>query len=498
MNKDYKALANLSTHARVLQGVMSLLDWDQETYMPPGSSEIRGEQLKVMAGIIHKEKTSRKWANALGRLVDVKSGKIKGKGLTSEQTAAVREWRSDFHQDTALPQKFVEEFSKTTSQAIIAWRAAKQNNRFKEFLPHLERIVSLNQKKAEFFGYTDHPYDALLNQYEPGVKTKEINALFTALRKELIPLIKKAAKRKVDDSFLFGNWSEDKQIAFGNCLLEGIGYSRETGRLDLSAHPFSSACHPTDSRITTRIDPKNFASNIFAVLHEAGHGFYEMGLPVEHYGTPLGDARSLGVHESQSRWWETRIGMSRPFWQHFLPLLKKTFKGKLEKVSLDHFMKAINKVESSLIRIEADELTYPLHIILRFELEKGLIEGKIKVKELPEMWKEMMQEYLGVTPKTDAEGCLQDIHWSMGAFGYFPTYTLGNLYAGHLFDRFEDDYPNWEREVAAGHFDFIKEWLSEKIYIHGKRYPTQELLKLATGKPFSAAGYLRYLKAKYG
>ena len=495
--KDYQKLCELSKHARILQGIASLLDWDQETYMPPDSVGIRSEQIETMAGIIHREKTSRKFATALAKLIDIPTGKCKAQNLSPQQMAALREWRRDYLLDTALPSQFVEEFAKVTSQAIIAWRSAKKDNAFQQFAPYLDRIVQLCRKKADLLGYQDHPYDALLDQYEPHIKTKEVGALFFQLRTQLTPLIKKMAQQPVEDQFLYGDWDHAKQMAFSHRLLDAMGYDKTKGRVDFSTHPFSSSSHPTDSRITTRIHPKSLMSNIFAILHEGGHALYEMGLPQNQYGTPLGDARSLGVHESQSRWWETRIGLSKPFWQYFFPLLKETFRGPLEHITLDDFYRAINKVHPSFIRIEADEVTYPLHVILRFELEKGLIEGSLNIRDIPEAWNTKMEEYLGLIPSTNTEGCLQDIHWSMGAFGYFPTYTLGNLYAAHLFEAFAKDHPDWEKHVAAGQLDFIKLWLHERIYQHGKRYTTQELLKQATGKEFSADSYLHYLKHKY-
>lgn len=495
--KDYQKLCELSKHVRILQGITSILDWDQETYMPSGSAGIRAEQLETMAGIIHREKTSRKFATALSKLIDIPTGKVKAENLSPQQIAAVKEWRRDYSHDTALPSKFVEEFAKVTSQAINAWRAAKKDNAFQQFAPYLDRIVQLCRKKADLLGYQDHPYDALLDQYEPHVKTQEVDLLFSKLRTELTPLIKKITQQPVEDQFLYGNWDQAKQMAFSQKLLDAIGYDKTKGRVDFSTHPFSSSSHPTDSRITTRIHPESLMSNIFVILHEGGHALYEMGLPQNQYGTPLGDSRSLGVHESQSRWWETRIGLSKPFWQYFFPLLKETFKGQLDHVTLENFYRAINKVEPSFIRVEADEMTYPLHVILRFELEKGLIEGSLSVRDIPEAWNAKMEEYLGLIPSTNSEGCLQDIHWSMGAFGYFPTYTLGNLYAAHLFDAFNKDHPDWEQQVAAGQLGFIKLWLHEKIYQHGKRYTTHELLQQATGKDFSADSYLHYLKRKY-
>jgi len=467
IEKDYQKLCDLSKHARILQGISSILDWDQETYMPSGAAGIRSEQLEAMAGIIHQEKTGRKFANALSKFIDLSNGKFKTKKLTPEQVAAVKEWRRDYLHDTALPAKFVKEFAKVSSQAITAWRSAKKENAFQQFAPYLDRIVQLNRQKADFLGYGDHPYDALLDIYEPNVSTKEVTALFLKLRKELTPLIKKMAEHPIDDRFLYGHWDVTKQIDFSKKILDAMGYDTEKGRVDFSAHPFSSSSHPTDSRITTRIHPESLMSNIGAILHEGGHALYEMGLPQHYYGTPLGDARSLGVHESQSRWWETRIGQSKSFWQYFFPLLKDTFKGQLDHIALQTFYRAINKVEPSFIRIEADEVTYPLHVILRFELEKGLIEGSLNVRDIPEAWNAKMEEYLGIIPKSNAEGCLQDIHWAMGAMGYFPTYTLGNLYAAQLFEAFAKEHPDWEKKVAAGQLEFIKLWLNDKIYLLG-------------------------------
>lgn len=496
--KEFQKLFDHSKHIHILQGVSSLLGWDQETYMPPAAAEIRGEQLKTLAGLVHKERVSKKLSTPLKKLIDLKTGKILVDGLSSSQTAALREWRRDYLQDTALPQKFVEDFAKLTSQSLLAWRTARHDNTFSLFAPYLERIVAMSRKRADLLGYNDHPYDALLDQYEPEMTTKQVQTLFTQLRSTLTPLLKKiVSSKQVNDRFLFGSWETDKQISFSHRLLEAMGYEKDKGRLDISTHPFSSAYHPTDSRITTRIHESSLMSNISAIMHEGGHGLYEMGLPIGTYGTPLAEPRSLGIHESQSRWWETRIGLTKPFWIYFLPLLKETFKGKLDSISLNEFYKAINKVEPSFIRVEADELTYPLHIILRFELEKDLIEGSLQVQDVPDAWNAKMEDYLGITPSSNKDGCLQDIHWSMGGIGYFPTYTLGNLYAAHLFEAFAKQHPDWETKVASGDLLFVKSWLHENIYQHGKRYTVHDLLKKATGKPFSADPYLHYLKKKY-
>lgn len=496
--KDYKRLHEISRHAKVLEGISHVLDWDHETYMPSGGSAIRAEQLKTMAGLIHKERTGKKFSNALGKLIDLKSGKVLAKGLDDRQKAALHEWRRDYKHAVSLPTKFVEEFAQLSSQSVSIWRLAKDENTFQRFAPFLEKIVVMNRRRADLLGYKDHPYDALLDEYEPGSTTKEVETLFSSLRTSLTKLLKKIqGTAQVKDAFLHGDFEHQKQIDFSRQILEAIGYNFQHGRLDFSSHPFSSASHPTDSRITTRINTDTVINNILTVLHEGGHSLYETGLSAEEYGTPLGEARSLGVHESQSRWWETRIGLTKPFWKHFLPLLKSTFKGQLDQVTLDQFYKGINKVEPSFIRVEADEVTYPLHVILRFELEKELIGGTLSVRDLPEAWNAKMKSSLGITPKTNREGCLQDVHWSMGAFGYFPTYTLGNIYAAHLFTAFAKEHPDWENRLAKGELAFIREWLHNKVHQHGRRYSSHDLLKQATGRDLTSDAYLSYLNNKY-
>jgi carboxypeptidase Taq len=496
--KDYNKLHTISRYAKTLAGISSILDWDHETYMPTGAATIRSEQVKILAGIIHKEKTGKKFSNALGKLIDLKSGKILVEGLSQEQKAALREWHRDYKHDAALPAEFVKEFAQLTSKAHLVWREAKNEDKFHLFAPFLDKIVSMCRKKSDYLGFQDHPYDALLDLYEPEAKAKEIEREFSHLKKNITSLLKKiTASKQIDDSFIHGKFDSQKQLIFGKKILAAMGYDMTKGRLDLSTHPFSSASHPTDSRITTRIHPTSLISNISVVLHEGGHALYEMGLPEVHYGSPLGEAISLGIHESQSRWWETRIGQSQPFWNHYLPLLQKEFKGKISDISLDAFYKGINKVEPSFIRVEADEVTYPLHVILRFELEKALIEGSLSVRDIPEAWNAKMQELFGITPSHDAEGCLQDVHWSMGALGYFPTYTLGNMYAAHLFPVFEKAYPHWEDRVSQGELLFIKDWLAENVYKHGRRYTSKDLLKKISGKAFTAEAYIHYLQTKY-
>lgn len=496
MQEKYKELHKLSRHAKVLKGIASLLDWDQETYMPEGGNSFRAEQQKTLAGLIHQEKTSPHFAKALGSLIDLKSGKIKASSLTLAKKRSLELWRRDYIKEVRLPQKFVEEFTTITSKAHLAWRHAKTNSSFKEFAPFLKKIVALCRKRAEYIGYDEHPYDALIDDFEPGMTTKEIITLFDQVKVFSSTLVKKHAKVKTDNQFLYGNFDKDLQMELGTAILKDMGYDFQYGRIDFSAHPFSSSSSPKDSRITTRIPSKNIMTNISTLLHEGGHSLYEMGLPEKEFGTPLGESVSLGIHESQSRFWEIWIGHSKPFWNKYFPILQKTFKGQFDKINSSDFYKGINKITPSLIRVDADEVTYPLHVILRFEIEKELIEGSIQVEDIPSVWNEKMKTLIGVVPKNDQEGCLQDIHWSMGAFGYFPTYALGSLYAAQLFEAFVQEYPDYEQRIKNG-MQFIREFLEKKIYRFGRLYDSKELIKKATGKPFSSDAYKRYLEAKY-
>lgn len=498
MNKNYEQLKAHSKKIETLNSIQALLGWDQETFMPQGAEEFRSEQLMTLAGMIHAEQTSPQFKAELEKLIDLKTGKIFESGLDERQQAALREWLRAYKIEVALPKEFVESFAQLCSQSMMLWKSAKEKNDFSIFAPALTKIIEAVKKKAEYLGYEEHPYDALLDLYEPGAKTSEIKKLFGNLKTKIRELLQKITQQpQPDDSFLFGNFDSTKQLEFGKTLLNAIGFDFHYGRLDQSAHPFSSSPHPTDNRITTRIHPTSLMSNLSAILHEGGHALYEAGLPAEEFGTPLAKAISLGIHESQSRWWETRIGQSLPFWKHFYPELQKTFGGSIQKISLDQFYKAFNKVEPSYIRIEADEVTYPLHVILRFELELELIEGTLKVEDLPKAWNAKMTELLGITPKTNAEGCLQDIHWSMGSFGYFPTYTLGNIYAAQLFEQFEKEFPDWTSQVEQGKLLFIREWLKNNIHRYGMQYRGRDLLRKITGREVTEAPYLHYLEAKY-
>jgi len=496
--KNYNKLFSLSREAETLAGIFRLLEWDQETLMPPGAVKIRSQQRALLAELFHKKKTSKSYHTVLSKLIDIDSGDILATTLTQRQKVALQRWRRDFIKAKALPNRFVKAFAKLTSEAVHCWEQAKSYNDFREFSPMLRRIIDMCRKKADFLGYKHHPYDALIDEFEPDMTTERISNLFNEIRDPITALLRSIVTcKQVDDSCLHGNFSEELQKTFAYSLLKTIGFSMEHGRLDLSVHPFCSSSHPSDCRLTTRIHPHVLHHSILAVIHEAGHSLYEMNLPPEEYGSPLCEAISMGFHESQSRLYETRIGLSQPFWQHFLPKLQDIFKGNLNEISLDTFYRAINKVTPSLIRIEADEVTYPLHVILRFELEKALIEGSAKVNDIPDLWNAKMQQYLGIRPDHDAEGCLQDIHWASGLFGYFPTYTLGNLYAAQLFTSFEAAFPSWKENIARGEFNFVKSWLNDNVHQYGRQYSSEDLLKKITGEHLSSKPYLQYLQTKY-
>lgn len=495
----YDQLFTLSRRIHTLGGISSLLNWDKDTYMPPGAAAARAEQMELIASIIHKEHTAPAYVKALSQLIDLETGTLIAQKLKHEQKAALREWRRDYLKLKALPKAFVEEWAHITSQASHVWAYARKTDSYSHFAPYLDRIIQLAKRKADFLGYEEHPYDSLVDHYEPEMTKAKLDKLFKQLKAPLTALVHRLSScEPIDDSFLFGRFSENKQISFSHKLLEAMGYPKEHGRMDFSAHPFCMAAHATDNRLTTRLHHSSLMSNILTVLHEGGHSLYELGLPQEAWGSPMGQAVSMAIHESQSRWWETRIGLSKSFWKHFLPELQQSFPKQLKEVTLDRFYRAINRVNPDFIRVEADEVTYCLHVMLRYELEVALIEGSLAVRDLPAAWEEKMQNYLGITPPNNRLGCLQDMHWSVGAIGYFPTYALGNLYAAQFFEAFEEEHPKWQKHVSKGELFFVKDWLGQNIHSHGRTYRSEDLAKRLTKKRLSAKPYLDYLENKYG
>jgi carboxypeptidase Taq len=415
-----------------------------------------------------------------------------------DAAANVRETRRQYDRATKLPAALVEEMAKTEVLAQQAWAEARKKNDFPAFAPWLEKWIGLKRQQANCYGYTGHIYNALLEDFEPGETAENLSNVFEGLRGPLVELIGKivSSGRKAPVEILERHYPAEAQAKLAREAAAAVGFDFDAGRLDVSVHPFCSGIGPGDTRMTTRYDEKYFGDAFFGVLHETGHGLYDQGLPAEHFGTPLGEAISLGIHESQSRMWENLVGRSRAFWRFFMPRAREIFGATITGVTEEQWYFAVNDVRPSLIRTESDETTYNLHILLRFELEKSLLTGDLKVPDLPRAWNERMKKYLGIEVPDDARGCLQDIHWSGGAMGYFPTYTLGNLYAAQFFDQAKKDLGDLEAQIACGQFVPLLGWLRGKIHSQGKRHRATELVKRVTGKPLSAGPLLEHLRRK--
>jgi carboxypeptidase Taq len=477
-----------------LENVAHLLEWDMQTHMPPGGSEARGFQLGTVKQIAHEKYTSPE----VGRLLDDLSPLAEQLPPDSDDARLIHVTRRRYSQKTRIPARMVAERTQLTTAAFSAWQQARPENNFAKFLPHLEKIVDWKRRYAELFAPYDHIYDPLLDEYEPGMKTAQVQSIFAALRPQQVELLRAIASRpRVEDSFLRLAYPEQGQWDFGVEVITRFGYDWKHGRQDKSAHPFTTNIDRSDVRITTRFLPNLLSSALFSTTHEAGHAMYEMGVAPELMRTPIGDLVSLALHESQSRMWENLVGRSLPFWECFYPRLQQIFPAQLGKVDLQAFYRGINKVEPSLIRVEADEATYNLHIMLRLELEIAMMDGSVRLKDLPEAWNARMQAYLGVTPPNDTLGVLQDVHWSDGYIGYFPTYALGNLISAQLWERIQSDIPDLSDQIRQGEFSALLGWLRDKIHRHGSKFEAQELVRRVTGSEIDPAAYMRYLKGKY-
>ncbi len=498
-----KALTERLLEIQHLSSAASVLSWDQETYMPAGGGAARADQLATLQTIAHDRFVSPEIEALLTQWIDPATGEPTdrdGDAWNEPARALLREVWRDFSRAKKLPSDFVKRLGRESSIAQQVWTEARAKNDYPRFLPHLRTMVALKREEAGYLGYTHSPYDALLDTYEPGATVSQLQPLFAALRKRLVPLLERvlASPVAVDETVLFRSYDIGKQLDFSRVVLTAMGYDFERGRLDLAAHPFTTSFHPSDVRVTTRVYEKEFPVCLFSCIHEGGHGLYDQGLDPVHYGTPLGEALSLGIHESQSRLWENCVGRSRPFWRCFFPMLQQTFPEALAGVAQADFYAALNRVQRSLIRVEADELTYNLHIMLRFEIELDVIEGRSAVEDLPAIWKDKMKSYLGVVPERDADGVLQDLHWSVGAFGYFPTYTLGNLYASQFYDQAHRDISNLEGEIEAGRLIVLTQWLNQKIHRWGRTFTADQLARRVTGRELSPEPFLTYLENKYG
>jgi len=513
----YEQLIRQARELAILSSCSALLHWDEQTYMPMGGSAHRGEQMAHLAGLHHERATDPRF----GELLAIVECSDLVADPEAPQAVNVRELRRKYERKSRLPRDLVEALARTTSLAQQEWIAAHREGRFERFCPWLEKVIQLKRQEAACLkdvaassSESAALYDALLDNYEPGARSVELSVMFRALREELVPLAQKIsealARRPRDgqspqggvgahgDAILKRAYPLDRQRFFGETVAAALGFDFERGRLDVTAHPFCTGIGPGDTRITTRYDEHQFSDAFFGILHEVGHALYEQGLPEEHFGTPMGEAASLGVHESQSRLWENAVGRSRFFWMYWFPIARRVFQQALHDVTLDRFLAAINHVAPSLIRVQADEVTYNLHIVIRFELELALLADELPISALPDAWNQKYHKALGVTPVNDAEGCLQDIHWSAGLFGYFPTYTLGNLYAAQLFAKARADLADLGAACTRGDFGTLLTWLRDNVHRHGQQYRPISLIEHATGTKPDYRPLITALREKYG
>ncbi|MCG8585487.1 MAG: carboxypeptidase M32 [Pirellulales bacterium] len=493
------AYAQLREHAReiaLLNSSAALLGWDERTKLPKKAGPYRAEQMTYLAGLEHQKATDPR----IGEWLDAVADDPLADDPHSDSGATIRQLRWSYDRQRRLPEELVKELARTSVLGQQAWAEAREKDDFESFAPLLEKTFQLKRQQAEALGYDECPYDALLEDYEPYAKTSEVVAVLEGLRSELVPLIESiiASGKTPNRELLTRRYPVDAQETFGRKIAAAIGFDFDAGRLDITDHPFCSGMGPHDCRITTRYDEHFFSSALFGTVHEAGHGMYEQGLREDEYGLPLGTAVSLGIHESQSRMWENLVGRSRSFWNRYYGDAQAAFPEALAEVTEDEFFFAVNDVQPSLIRVEADEATYNLHILVRFELEQALINDDLAVADLPGAWNEKYQQYLGITPPNDAEGVLQDIHWSAGLVGYFATYSLGNLYASQFFEKADAELGGLDEQFARGEFGPLLNWLRKNVHQPGQRYPAAKLVEVVTGEPLSHAPLMRHLSSKYG
>ncbi len=475
-----------------MNSALSLLGWDQETFMPQRGVENRAATRSHLAGLVHDGTVDPAFGDLLAELA---SG-----DLDEARAVSVRETIRDRDRSVKVPRKLVTELSRVTAMAQQAWVTARKNDDWNTFAPLLTQVIELRQQEAEAVGYETEPYDALLDQYEPDMKATDLEPVFAELRPALVSMTAEIAERQDKNaaSVLAGDWDIAAQEKLSRRLLDAMGFDFTAGRLDTSAHPFTSGTCPLDVRLTTAYDFDDPVKGIYSTIHEGGHGLYEQGLPAQHSGTPLGEACGLGIHESQSRSWENQVGRSRAFMDFLLPHIADLFPERAAGLTPDSLFAALNVVKPSLIRIDADEVTYNLHIAMRFELERALFRGEIGVDDLPGMWRERMTNDLSITPTGDSDGVLQDIHWSFGALGYFPTYTLGNLYAATLFQAAGEALGDLDSMISQGNFAPLLGWMRDNVHVHGRRWPAEELCRRATGRGLNCDDFLNHLRAKFG
>lgn len=486
---DYKQymnkIANLNT-------AIAVLHWDKEVNLPPLGAGPRAQQIATLSGMAHELATSDEFGDQLQSLME-------DSGLSEDEKKNITLTLKDYKRSKKLDLEFVVALSNATSEGYHSWRKARESNDFEDFRPSLEKLIDLKRQEAEKLGYEKHPYDTLMEYYEPGATVEELDVLFKDVRSQLAPLTARIREKdNVHNRFLFQHYPHQQQWDFGLEVLKNMGYDFDRGRQDISPHPFTISFSPQDVRVTTHVNEQNFASMTWSCIHEGGHALYEQGLLMENFGLPLGQSTSLGIHESQSRLWENNVGRSKFYWSAHYPQVQQQFSKQLGDVSLDHFYKGINRIEPSLIRIESDELHYHLHILIRYELEKALMEGNLEVRDLKDAWNAKYKEYLDVDVPSDNKGVLQDIHWAHGSIGYFPTYSLGSFYAAQFFHQVKKEIPGLEEEIAQGNNESLLEWLRNNIHRYGRKYTAKELCEKVCGEPLKLKYFMDYAEEKFG
>ena len=487
----YLRLCEKSREIALLGNTLGVLGWDQETYMPKGGVQYRAKQLSWLSGKMHELATCDEFRDAL------EAAENEDGDSSIIQSANLREFRHQFDRATKLPQSLVEKASEASSLGKVTWAEAREKSDFSIFAPHLDTLLSIAREKAELWGYEDEPYDALLSTYERGSKTSEVAAMFDSVNDELAEIANAAVEKSaiIPADLLIGGYPIAKQQQLNREVAEDMGFDFDNGRIDTTTHPFCTGIGPNDTRLTTRYLENDFTSSLFGVLHEAGHGLYGHGLPRDQHGLPVGDSSSLGIHESQSRLWENHVGRSRAFWTKWLPRAQEIFPN-LSSIDLDTFLTSINRADKSLIRVEADEATYDLHILLRFGLERQMLNGEINVADVPAAWNEQFKKLFGITPPDDTHGCLQDIHWAMGGLGYFATYTLGNFNSAQLHRSAMQD-PEVSSAIAQADFLPLLNWMRSNIHQHGCTYLPQDLIKKATQETTNPQYYVDHLRRRF-
>jgi len=495
MNSNLQGLREILAEVTDLNRAYRVLEWDQETYMPSGGVTARSEQLSTLSRLSHVRLTS----DEVGGLLDKLESEVANKHFDTVEASLVRVTRRDYEHARKLTPELVAEVARAGSAAQPIWRRARKEENFSLFAPYLEKNVELNRRIADALGYQDRPYDALINYNEPGMTTAQLEDIFAELKKAIVPLVAEIAQQAdaVDDRMLYRGFDPPKQLQYAQDVVAKLGYDLERGRQDISTHPFSTSFGPGDVRITTRVSRDFFNECLFGSIHESGHAMYNQGMGEDIDRTPLWDGASPGVHESQSRLWENLIGRSHPFWRHFYPSLRETFPEPLSGVDEEAFYRAVNRSYPSLIRVEADEVTYNMHVLLRFELETEMLDGTLKIKDLPEAWNARVKSYLGLTVPNDREGVLQDIHWAYGGFGVFPGYTLGNLIGAQVMEKIRTEIPDLDDQVARGEFGALLAWLRKHVHRYGRMFTPDELLERATGRALTATPWIAYIRQKF-